>query len=206
MRIYPETFQRSRFENLDHIRQPDNWANILDTYLLQPINGGEGRVLIKVDPYKSRFECTTCHGTGNTGETCPYCLGTQFEKGKEENGYCRDCTVGESKTGVGKTHGKVLCPTCKGTGGIITVPDESKVETTMGKVLAVSIDGIKVVKVTDSVQFTNYTGTKYEFMGITLVICHEKDLLCIVKGLRQDAGSINEVNRAELENTGVPLE
>lgn len=196
----------SRFDSLEVLKQPENWANILDTYLLQPINGGDGRVLIQVDEYKSRYECIECNGRGHLGVVCKYCKGTKFERGNEENGYCRDCTVGDSKTGIGKTLGFEPCPTCKGKGGTIEIPDENKVKTTMGKILAVSEDGIKCVKVDDSVQFTNYTGTEYEFMGIKLMVCHEKDLLCRVKGLKKTVGQITEVNRAELENTGVPLE
>lgn len=185
---------------------PKHWANVKDQYLLSPIYGGDGRVLIKQDDFKSRYDCSKCGGRGHTGEVCHYCLGTKFEKGKEENGYCRDCTVGDTHTSVGKTLGHVPCDLCKGTGGSIVTPDDSKNDTTMGNVIAVSSTDIKCVKQGDKVMYSTWFGNKFEFMGLVLRIGVEKDLFCLVKQLKQNVDSVREQGFADLENTGVPHE
>lgn len=196
----PQDNTQSRFQSdLD----TKNWANIKDEYLLQPIYGGEGRVLIVQDEYKSRYDCATCNGKGHTGQICPYCVGTGYRKGKEANGECPDCTlnnVGWSGNEGKVTRGKVLCPSCKGQGGTIIIPDESKTKTTMGNIIAISDTGIRCVKIGDKVQYTNYTGVSYNFMKIDLVVACEKDLLCIVKKLKSNVDQITEKPMSEEEN------
>ena len=185
-------------------QEKDQWANVLDEYMLSPILGGEGRILVKEDGFKSQYECSKCHGKGHLGEVCQYCLGTRFEKGKEENGYCRDCTIGEG--GAGKTLGYVACDLCKGSGGSIITPDESQRNTTTGDVLAISKDGIRQVRVGDKVLFTNYTGSPFKFMKVDLRVMQERDLLCLVKQLKNNVQGLTEGSYADLENTGTPHE
>ncbi len=189
---------------MSRFNRETSWANIKDQYMLSPILGGDGRILIKEDPYKDRFECTTCHGKGHTEEICKWCNGTKWEKGDEENGYCRDCTVGEA--GLGKTLGFVPCKSCNGQGGSIIVPDENKRNTTMGDVLAVSEDGINILKPGDKVLFTNYTGSPFKFIETDLRVCCEKDILCIAKLLKPNVDGLTEGTYAELDNIGVPHE
>jgi co-chaperonin GroES (HSP10) len=182
------------------------WANIKGQYLISPIYGGSGRVLVQEDPYKSKYECSKCHGVGHLGEVCKWCLGTKFEKGKEENGYCRDCTVGADNNAAGKTLGHVACDLCHGTGGSIVVPDENQRNTTTGDILAISNRDILEVRVGDKVMFTNYSGSPFKFMDIDLRIIIERDLLGKVKQLKHNVEGLNEGNFADLENTGVPRE
>lgn len=180
------------------------WANIADQYMLSPIYGGMGRVLIKQDEFKSRFDCTACNGKGHTDEVCRYCLGTKYQNGKEENGECPDCTVGTSDGRV--SYGRILCPACHGKQGTIIIPDDAKSDTTMGIVIAISATDINIVRPGDKVMYSSYYGTKFEFVGNILRIGTEKDLFCLVKQLKQNVDSVKEQGFADLENTGVPHE
>ena len=189
--------------------ETNNWANIADQYMIQPIRGGDGRVLVREDPFKSRFDCTACNGSGHTDEVCGNCKGTKLEKtrglGDEEVLMsCRACTVGES--GARKTHGYKLCPQCNGRQGTIIVPDESQRNSTMGDILAVSKDGIQCVKVNDKVLFTNYGGQPFKFIDQDLRIIVEKDLLGLVKKLKQNVDGLTEGTFAELDNIGIAHE
>lgn len=204
----------SRFEQADagmiekekpiftEVYNKNNWANIKDQYMLSPINGGEGKVVIKEDEFKSRFDCTTCGGVGCTPEVCPQCLGTKYHKGKEENGYCPDCTVGAG-TPLQKSYGKILCETCKGQGGTIIFADDSKKNSTMGNIIAISRRNILEVKVGDKVLFTNYTGSPFTFLDVALRVCQERDLLGILKQLKKNVDGVVSGSYADLENTGV---
>jgi co-chaperonin GroES (HSP10) len=177
------------------------WAVIKDQYMISPIYGGNGRVLVQEDPYKSKYECTDCGGVGHKGVVCKYCKGTKFERGKEENGYCRDCSIGEA--GSSKTLGHEACPTCHGTGGTIVIPDENQRNTTTGQVLAISARDILEVRVGDKVMFTNYSGSPFKFMDLDLRVIIEKDLLGKVKQLKKNVEGLTEGNFAELDNAGV---
>lgn len=200
--------QYSGSDALPVFDETKQWANINGQYLVRPIRGGDGRVFIKEDPYKSQYECTECNGTGHTSVVCKYCKGTKWDNGIEEKGYCRDCTVGEGTTGKlsGKTLGFELCTKCRGAGGIIDVPDESKRNTTTGDILAVSREFINEVKVGDKVMFTNYTGSPFKFLGIDFRVCQEKDLLLLVKQLKKNVGGLSEGTYADLDNTGMAHE
>lgn len=195
-----DDFYLPKNRNMNDRSAPENWANIADQYMFCPILGGDGRVLVQEDPFKSRYDCSNCGGRGHLGVVCKYCKGTRFEDGKEENGYCRDCTYGES--GMGKTLGFEACPDCKGQGGIITVPDESKKNTTTGNVLAISRVGIKEISINDKIMFTNYTGTPFRFLDIDFRIMTEKDILGKVKMLKKNVDGISSGTYADLENTG----
>lgn len=184
-------------ENLN----PQNWANVKNEYLLSPILGGDGRVLIRQDDFKSRFDCASCDGKGHTNETCPYCLGTKYDKGKSDNGPCRDCTIGEGDGRI--TYGKVPCSTCSGKGGTIVIPDDAKSDTTMGNIIAISMYGIKHVKINDKVMYHIYTGIKFKFLEQTFRVAMEKDLLCLVKQMKKSTDIIQQESYADLDNTGV---
>lgn len=193
-----------RGNRFDRFNNTNQWANIADQYMLSPIYGGMGRVLIKQDEFKSRFDCITCGGKGHTDEVCQYCLGTKFQKGKEENGECPDCTVGTSDGRV--TYGKTPCSVCKGKGGSIIIPDDAKSDTTMGIIIAISSTDINIVRPGDKVMYSSYYGTKFEFVGNLLRIGTEKDLFCLVKQLKQNVDTVKEQSFAELENSGVAHE
>lgn len=187
--------------NVLYENKTNNWAIIADQYALRPI---KDRILVQEDPFKSKYDCKECSGLGHLGVVCKYCKGTKYDKGKEENGYCRDCTVGE--VGVGVTLGFEACPTCKGVGGIITVPDENKRNTTTGNVLAIGKD-VTEYKVNSKVMFTNFTGTPFKFLDIDFRVIHEDDVLCEVRQLKSSGvDGLNSGTYADLENTGVAHE
>lgn len=185
------------------VMKPEEWGNIKGVYLISPISGGDGRVLVKEDPPTSKFDCVDCGGAGHKGVICKYCKGTKFDKGDEENGYCRDCTIGDTSSGIGRTLGFDPCPTCHGKGGTIIIPDEAKKNTTMGTVIAISSNGINVLKINDRVIYTNYTGTQFKMLDEDLRVIIEKDILGKIKQLKANADAIVQGEYADLANTGV---
>jgi len=200
------TISKDRFADIfkeENNLAPMCWAAIKDQYMISPIYGGNGRVLVQEDPYKSKFDCTNCDGRGHLGVVCKYCKGTGYDKGKEENGPCRDCN-NEAQGPLNKSLGFDLCPDCHGRKGLIVIPDENQRNTTTGSVLAISNREILEVKVGDKVMFTNYSGSPFKFLDIDLRIIIEKDLLGKVKQLKKNVEGINEGTFAELDNMGVP--
>ena len=179
------------------------WAIVKDQYAVSPIYGGNGRVFVQEDPHKDKFECIECGGKGHVGVICKWCKGTKFEKGIEDNGYCRDCTVGEGMSAVGRTLGFEPCPTCHGRGGTVIIPDENKKNTTTGTILAISERDILEVKVGDKVMFTNYSGSPFNFLGLDYRIIVEKDLLMKVKQLKKSTDGISEGTFADIQNAGL---
>ena len=178
------------------------WAVIKDQYMISPIYGGNGRVLVQEDPFKSKFDCSECLGLGHNGVVCMFCKGTTYHRGKEENGACPDCN-NEAQGPLNKSLGFQLCKKCNGTGGTIVIPDESKRNTTTGQVLAVSDRDIQEFQVGDKVMFTNYSGSPFNFIGLDLRIIIERDLLGKVKQLKSNIEGLTEGKFAEIENTGV---
>lgn len=197
----------SRFTK--EVKDPNNWALIADTYFITPIYGGMGRVLIRQDEYTSRFDCASCKGLGHTEEKCHECGGNQHFRGNlKSDDRCTNCYIESNLRGVpGKSLGGMQpCSVCKGTGtSSIVIPDESKTETTIGQIIAVSERDILHVKVNDKVLYTNYTGNKFEFMDNKLRTCVEKDLLCIIKKKTdKSVDGITQVGFEDLENVGIP--
>lgn len=182
----------------------NHFAKIKDQYMVHPIRGGDGRVLVSEDPFKSKYDCSECGGKGHTSVKCPHCKGTKYHNTKESNGECPDCTVGTSDGRT--TYGYVLCPKCSGKGGTIIIPDESKRNTTTGTVLAVSYEGIMEVKVGDKLLYTSYTGTPFNFCDCDLRVMVEKDAIAILKQLKTNVDSIEQRSYADLQNTGTPHE
>lgn len=159
------------------------------------------RILILEDPFKSRYECKTCKGKGHTNETCPQCLGKKYIASKldGEESTCPSCTFrGERNI----AYGKVFCPDCNGSGGILIIPDDSKKPPTTGTVLAVG-DGVLQFKPGDRVLYSNYTGSKFEMDGCTIRLCMEHEVYCEVRSMSKS--SVSEENPAqELSTVGMP--
>lgn len=184
----------------------DQWAVIKDQYLISPIYGGNGRVLVQEDPFKSKFDCSKCGGQKHLGVICPRCQGTRYVKGDD----CWECQVSTEMTsgtsGGKKSIGFVPCSECNGKGGLIVIPEENQRNTTTGQVLAISNREILEVKVGDKVMFTNYSGSPFKFLDIDLRIIIERDLLGKVKQLKKNVDGLNEGSFADLTNTGTPRE
>lgn len=176
-----------------------NWAIIKSQYAISPIYGGNGRVLVQEDPFKSRFDCGTCAGKQHNGIPCPRCKGTKEYKGD----LCWECSA-PSELGGSRPLGYIPCTVCNGKGGTIIIPDDSKKNATTGNILAVSENDILHVKIGNKVMFTSWSGSPFNFLGLDLRVIIEKDLLCLVKSLKVNTDSINEGSFAELANMGVP--
>jgi co-chaperonin GroES (HSP10) len=187
----------------DHIYMEGSWATIKGQYAISPIYGGNGRVLVQEDPFKSKYDCTKCGGKKHLGVVCPRCKGTRYVKGED----CWECAVDSEytsgSTASKKSIGFVPCNECNGKGGLIVIPEENQRNTTTGTILAVSNREILEVKVGDKVMFTNYTGSPFKFLDVDLRIIIEKDLLGKVKQLKKSVDGLTEGSFAELDNVGL---
>jgi len=174
--------------------------------MISPIYGGNGRVLVQENPFKSKFDCSKCGGQKHLGITCPRCEGTKLVKGDD----CWECEVASERTsnvmGGKISIGFVPCDQCHGTGGTIVIPEENQRNTQTGKVLAVSDREILEVKIGEDVMFTSFSGSPFKFLDIDLRIIIERDLLGKVKQLKKNVDGLNEGTFAALENTGTPRE
>jgi len=182
----------------------DIWANIADQYMFQPIYGGDGRVLLKIDEFRSKFACTACNGKGHTGVKCGRCNGTKMSFDGVANSRCTACTVGTSDGQ--KTYGYQLCEQCKGRQGTIIIPDVSQKNSDSGVVLAVSAVGINILKPGMKVLVATYTGIPFRFMDIDLKVLVEKDVLGILKQLKETADGLSQGTYADLDNVGIAHE
>lgn len=181
-----------------------NWANIKDEYIIQPIFGGDGRVLVKVDGFKSKYDCTACKGKGHTEIVCGRCRGTKKSFDGISEIPCVGCTIGESDGR--KTYGFQLCEQCKGLGGTIIIPDTSQRNTDSGDVLAISIAGINIIKPGMKVLLATYSGVPFKFMDIDFKIMVEKDILGIIRQLKNVVDGMHQGTYADMENLGVARE
>lgn len=184
----------------------DNWAIILDTYALRPI---KDRVLVQQDGYKSARDCTKCKGIGHLNVKCSECKGRGTFRGKKDtDDKCTTCFILRDKSqpaSIGawiNLNGHEPCDLCNGLGSSsIVVPDDSKIKTSTGNVIAIGRQ-VTEYKVGTKVMFTNYTGTPFEFVGLDFRLIHEMDILCEVRPIKQ-GGSLTTGTYAELDNTGV---
>lgn len=186
--------------NLEELTK--QWGVVADETALRPI---ADRILILEDEFKSRYDCTDCEGKGHNNEVCPYCLGTKLDRGKEENGYCRDCTVGAANNAVGRTLGYVPCSTCGGRGGTIIIQDEAKSRPTTGKVIAIGSE-VTEYSVGTHVLYSNYTGTAFTMHKMNLRVMRQHDVYCEVKSLNKDKTNlvpeVSEKSTADPDNIG----
>lgn len=195
--------------------QVSNWAKIKDSYMISPIYGGNGRVLVQEDPFKSRYECSECGGSGHTDKICPDCDGTKIKE-KEGTGTlvkgkmqyeiikyeCTSCKPTGANI-INRAYGYVLCPKCDGKQGLIITPEDSQKNATTGNILAISNRDILEVKTGDKVIFTNYSGSPFKIADVELRIIIERDLLGIVKFLKKGVDSMNEGTFADIANAGL---
>jgi len=180
------------------------WANIKDEYMFQPIYGGDGRVLVQIDGFKSKYDCTACSGKGHIDEKCPRCNGTKLVNDGVADIPCTLCTVGTSDGR--KTYGFKLCPQCNGRQGTIIIPETSQRNTDSGNVLAISKVGINILKPGMKVLIATYSGVPFKFMDIDFKIMIEKDILGIMRQLKNVTGSMEQGTYADLDNLGIAHE
>lgn len=199
----PNDYSRNKFD-ANRFKELSYWANIADQYMLQPILGGDGRVLVRIDEYKSKFACTACGGKGHTGIVCGRCNGTKVSFDGVAQSHCMGCTVGTSDGR--KTYGFQLCEQCKGRQGTIIVPDTSQKNSDSGVVLAVSRVGINILKPEMKVLVATYSGVPFKFMDIDFKIMIEKDILGIIRQLKASADGLAQGSYADLDNVGVAHE
>jgi co-chaperonin GroES (HSP10) len=163
------------------------------------------RVFILIDPEESKYNCRTCKGKGITDEICEHCLGTGREpvkKGRVDEGeLCRECII---KGVLDRAYGKKPCPDCKGQGGLISKPDNTKQRQLTGKVLSTGPE-CRSVRQNMRVMFSNYTGTAFKLDDIEVMFCSEKDLIGEYKQLKKEGNTegVEEVRYDEPSDVGL---
>ena len=126
------------------------------------------RVLIEEDQFRSGYECVDCDGSGKAA--CGDCGGSGTHGVKK----CSHCD-----------HGTVVCPSCKGKGGLLVAPDISQRRPTTGRIVSIGVD-CKTLKVGDSVLYSNFAGYVIDLdragRKVSLRILHEPEVLCAMEG------------------------
>ena len=185
----------------DNNLDPNQWAIIKETEALRAIGH---RILVLEDEFKSGYECDVCTGTGHTGNICRWCKGTKLYKGRQDAGSCPDCEVGTSDGR--KSLGYEICPKCKGTTGVIIIPDEAKRRPCTGVILSKGSE-VTEFEVGSRVLYTNYTGTDFELLGgVKLRIMLDHDVMAEYKKLKKTSPSVSTgASDKELQDHGVAI-
>src|ERR1700744_1774011 len=127
----------------------------------------EDKIIVRLDEFRSGFECKTCGGSGI--EPPCGCNGT----GKNRlGGTCKDCG-GEPDRYVGQD-----CRACKGIGSKLVLPDSAKTLPSSGRIVSCGPDA-HTRKVGERVLFGVHTGYFLPFKGnVKLRIMRETEVLC----------------------------
>lgn len=135
----------------------------------------ENKILILIDKFKSGYECKDCNETGlyisceceRAGTPGRYILGNI-------NRECRYCN-GAYAERKGKT-----CPSCKGTGSTLIMPENARGIPTSGVIVST---GPKCTsrKISERVLFGAHTGYFLPFKGAAKIRCmREDEILCLI--------------------------
>lgn len=138
----------------------------------------EDKILIKLDPYKSGFECKTCGGEGVIKKCI--CVGQDWPAGQNRlGGPCKMCH-GNYGALIGTD-----CLDCKGQGSLIVIPESAKQLPTSGIIVSAGPD-CKRRKLGDRVLFGAHTGYFIPFKGNVKIRCmREDEILCLLYSKEQ---------------------
>jgi hypothetical protein len=138
----------------------------------------EDKILILIDKFKSGYECKDCNETGvyvnceceRRGTPGRYISGNIDRE-------CRICNGNyESRRGT-------TCPSCKGTGQTIIMPDNAKAIPTSGVIVSAG-PRCKTRKIAERVLFGAHTGYFLPFKGNAKIRCmREDEPLCKIHSL-----------------------
>lgn len=141
------------------------------------------RIIILEDRFRTGYECKGCDGAGFLSGVCKYCNGELIIVSDREDIDDRACS---NCMRDGRPTGKELCPSCKGHGATIIVPQTSERASTSGRVMSCG-PLCKYYKVGDHVLYGSYAGTKITFQQKNIVRIASEDeiiaLLYAAKGL-----------------------
>jgi hypothetical protein len=129
----------------------------------------EDKILILLDKYKSGYECKDCNETG-------IFISCECERKHMPGRYisgninreCRFCR-GNYEEQRGKK-----CPTCKGIGNTVIIPDTSQAIPTSGVIVSVG-PKCKNRKIAERVLFGSHTGYFLPFKGNAKIRCMRED-------------------------------
>lgn len=170
--------------------EASKWGILLGKWAVRPL---KDRVLVKVDEYSSRRDCSKCKGKGHLDIGCPECHGTERYRGKKDSEepcttcyFCTDMSQQANAATWINLHGKQPCDLCNGKGtSSIIIPDESKAPALTGEIIAKGSE-VDDLKVGMKVLITKFTGTPFIFDGLNLRHVVERDIICEIKKLRED--------------------
>jgi co-chaperonin GroES (HSP10) len=177
------------------------------------------RVVVIVDEYKSGRECTKCEGKGHLEVICPHCHGKMTFKGRKDEDYCPDCSIGTGP--LRKSLGHVPCDLCAGQGtSSIVVPEDAEKRPTTGIITSVGalcdyfrVGGEWVLKppaarlaVGDHVFFTLYSGNEYKLGSkseVVVRILKEAEILGKLKLTNKKQLKLEPERFSELAEVGM---
>lgn len=136
----------------------------------------EDKILVKLDKFKSGYECKDCNETG-VYIACE-CLRAGREFGVNANGKTCSYREGCSRQIVGER-----CQTCKGTGSTIVIPQTSRGIPTSGRIIS---KGPLVTKrrIGERVVFGAHTGYALPFKGnINIRVMREDEPMCLIHAI-----------------------
>lgn len=130
----------------------------------------EDKIIVRLDEFRSGFECKHCGGSGI--EPPCICSGTGTNR---LGGTCKNCNGDSTKFAGGGD-----CSVCKGIGSSLILPDSAKSLPSSGRIVSCG-PGCIARKVGERVLFGVHTGYFLPFKGnVKLRIMRETEVLCKV--------------------------
>lgn len=159
-------------------------------------------ILVLIDSYRSGYECTACKGTGKLREikrcVCDPDIPDDKLAAYQGDGVLRGTrnkfgAVCENCEGdfVSKRSDKMIeCPTCKGKGASLIIPDTAQSLPTTGVILSVGPDVTRSgIKRNKRIVATPHSGVFLPMKGNIPVKCfRQHEPLCLMYNLKQDGG------------------
>lgn len=154
-----EMLQRQERESIINRKERVTWDSEKQyVYVVQgkiALRAVEDKIIVLLDKFKTGYECKSCGGDG-LGRLCMVCRETP---GYDRFGQpCKHC-FGKPAMFLGGN-----CPTCKGRGSLVVVPESSKAMPTSGIIVSVG-PKCNYRKVGDRVLFGAHIGYFLPFKG-----------------------------------------
>lgn len=162
-------------------------------------------ILVLIDSYRSGYECTACKGTGKLKQItrCVCDPDISDEELNEARGYgvergarnrfgridapCLECAGDYMSKRVNRI---IECPTCKGKGATLIIPDSAQSLPTTGVILSVGPDVTRSgIEINKRIVCTPHSGVFLPMKGNIPVKCfRQHEPLCVMYNLKQEGG------------------
>lgn len=190
-------------DNLDLSAQVDvelGFYNVLEiTELGIGIEALGDKIVVLMDSYRSGYECTTCKGIGKIkNEVRCVCDPLDWDENKNvargtRNRFGEPCLECMSNYMQKRKTEIVTCPTCKGKGSTLIIPDSAKSLPTTGIVISCGPDVTKI-KNHCRIIATPHSGIYIPMKGnVPVKIYHEYEPLAYIYNINPEHDKIEEM-------------